>query len=109
MFNDYLPMVNCKKSRHVLEGLKYVHLLDEGTEILGEEREREGEEEGRYDDSINFEMVNEELCSEGEELGEESCFTSQCAKIYRLSGTKMYYFLRRCLEPKGDKRKLFYI
>ena len=118
MFNDYLPMVNCKKNRCVLEGLKYVHLLDGNTEdALAEGLIRS---DITYDsdgdsDSITFEMVNEELISGAisgtisKEDDEQLCFDRQCKKIDRLNGTKMYYFLKRCLEPKGDRRKLFYI
>jgi hypothetical protein len=123
MFNDYLPMVNCKKNRCILEGLKYVHLLDANTEdILSGGNSGSGSDSDC--DSINFEMVNEAPMTSGatndttsgatndttsKEADGQLCFDSQCVKIDRLNGTKMYYFLKRCLEPKGDRRKLFYI
>jgi hypothetical protein len=122
MFNDYLPFVNSKKGRCVLEGLKYVHLLDERSEIV-KDRDEDGDEDEDEDNlsvdsigSIGFEMVNEEMGPRDEdEIGnrngskEETIFEAQCAKMEILNGTKMYYFLKRCLDPKGDRRKLFYI
>lgn len=116
MFNDYLPY---KKGRYVLEGLKYVHLLDADTDVVAINREIYGRNRGddalnsgddgysSSDDSISFEMVNED--APPEEPTTTTCFEAQCAKIERLNGTKMYHFFKRCLAPKGDRRKLFYI
>ena len=117
MFNDYLPFVNCKIERRVLEGLKYVHLLDASSEIVNDRVISDSGDDDSSIGSISFEMVNEELKRDKDEdedenengSKEETIFQSQCAKMEILNGTKMYYFFKRCLDPKGDRRKLFYI
>ena len=113
MFNDYLPD---KKKHCVLEGVKYVHLLDADSDVIDiKDRSRydSAYDSGDEDSSIGFEMVNEEEEEDNDNVKdndkEETCFEAQCAKIEILNGTKMYHFFKRCLDPKGDRRKLFYI
>jgi hypothetical protein len=99
MFNDYLPIVG---DEQVLKGLKIINGLKEIDM---------GEEVDESDDlDIGFERVNEDLdeSNNGSDGGDE-CFLEQERMISRLKGTKLYFFLKRCLEPTGEKRRLFLI
>lgn len=101
MFNDYLPIVG---DEQVLKGLKIINGL----------KEIDMEEEA-VDEDIGFERVNEDFVmgseygSEGESEDGSDCFLEQERMISRLKGTKLYFFLKRCLEPTGEKRRLFLI
>lgn len=103
MFNDYLPY---KKENGALEGFKYVNLLDSGAGIGVGASASAFASDSDSDDFIGFEMVNEESYDvTAYEEPHESWFEAP----ERLNGTKMYAFFKRCLDPKGDRRKLFYI
>lgn len=125
MFNDYLPIVG---DEQVLKGLKIVNGLKEidGREERDErdvsEEVDSGEEVDESDEDIGFERVNEGfygskgVSKDGSESGSEGgsesgsdCFLEQERMISRLKGTKLYFFLKRCLEPMGEKRRLFLI
>ena len=111
MFNDYLPMVGDKNEHFVLEGSNRVKLLNDYYDDEGDDRDdrdnRDNDNDSNDEISIDFTRVNEGI--DDDVSPEQTIFSKQCDMIWRLNGTKMHYFLKRCLDPKGDKRKLFYI
>ena len=107
MFNDYLPIVG---DEHILKGLKIVNGLKEIDMRDCVDDQSDYDESEHLD--VEFERVDEgpsdEDLSRGEEEDDE-CFLEQERMISRLKGTKLYFFLKRCIEPTGEKRKLFLI
>jgi hypothetical protein len=116
MFNDYLP--SKEDERGALKGLKIINGL----------KEFDMEDEDEDINGVGFERVNEfEWSDSGSDSGKkdrntnagksvsantstsEECFLEQDRMISRLKGTKLYFFLKRCLEPNGEKRRLFFI
>jgi hypothetical protein len=119
MFNDYLPMIGDKNERFVLEGSNRIRLFndyydgDDNANATDDGNNGNNEVTSSSDDeiSIEFARVNEDVPMDepdSPDIG-QTIFLKQCDMIGRLNGTKMHYFLKRCLDPKGDKRKLFYI
>ena len=109
MFNDYLPIVG---DEYVLKGLKIINGLKEIDMTNCDQAESDEERRESDDLDVGFERVDEgpideDLSRGGEE--DEECFLEQERMISRLKGTKLYFFLKRCIEPTGEKRRLFLI
>jgi len=104
MFNDYLPMVGDKNEHVLIEASNHVNVLNDYYNSDDDNGDFNG-------DSIDFTRVNEDIDDTTKSSPDVALtiFSKQSDMIWRLNGTKMYYFLKRCLEPMGDKRKLFYI
>ena len=119
MFNDYLPSKEEEpgglKGIKIINGLKELVVSDgvgdrggDGDADVGEEGDRgdDGGEEG-----VGFERVNDFDWSDS---GSNSSINNEYVlekdrMISRLKGTKLYFFLKRCLEANGEKRRLFLI
>lgn len=108
MFNDYLPIVG---DYQVLKGLKIIHGMKE-MDTMDAMDVMECPDGSDKESDVEFERVNEESCEEDSSRGGEEdyeCVLEQEHMISRLKGTKLYFFLKRCLEPTGEKRRLFLI
>jgi hypothetical protein len=111
MFNDYLP--SKEKEPGGLKGIKIINGLKE-LDVSDGDRDRVREEEGDDDvgeEGVGFERVNEFDWSDS---GSKNSINNEYVlekdrMISRLKGTKLYFFLKRCLEPNGEKRRLFLI
>lgn len=115
MFNDFIPMVN---RTGVTDGLDVSsNSPKRAAERDDHDSDLELDLELELDLGIDFETSSSSSSSsllginKLNELSsnDDNIFSKQEEMIKRLYGTKLYYFLRRCLEPKGDRRKLFYI
>jgi hypothetical protein len=97
MFNDYLP--SKEDEQGALKGLKIINGL----------KEFDMEDEDEDINGVGFERVNEFEYRGTNKGTSTECFLEQDRMISRLKGTKLYFFLKRCLEPNGEKRRLFLI
>lgn len=121
MFNDYLFIKG--KEQGALKGLKIINGLKvlDGLKVLNGVKALDGSDEEEGDnEGVGFELVNEldESDSENSNSNSNSNSVSNSISndlsqglemISRLKGTKLYFFLKRCLEPNGEKRRLFLI
>jgi len=100
MFNDYLP--SKEEEQGGLKGLKIINGLKELDVSDGEDSEGGG---------VGFELVNEfdDSDSGSKNSANDEYVLEKDRLISRLKGTKLYFFLKRCLEPNGEKRRLFLI
>jgi len=109
MFNDYLP--SKEEEQGGLKGLKIINGLKELDVSDGEDSEGEGEDSEGGGGGVGFELVNEfdDSDSGSKNSANDKYVLEKDRLISRLKGTKLYFFLKRCLEPNGEKRRLFLI